>query len=98
MKTPELVPSARDATERRWAALCGLRLEGSLERDVVFGAAPAAGGGAFEVAHVRGDVALRRREAATAATVAVATAAGTVAGAEELDAVGDDLDTLPFVA
>src|SRR3954454_6813168 len=70
----------------------------SSERNIVFGAAATTGRGAFEVAHVRGNVALWRREAATATTVAVATAAGTVAGAEELDAVGDDLDALPFVA
>src|SRR3954454_9022643 len=73
-----------------------------LERNVVFVAAAATGRGAFEVAHVRGDVALWRREATAtltaATTVAVATAAGTVAGAEELDAVGHDLDALPFVA
>src|SRR3954454_3154086 len=73
-----------------------------LERNVVFVAAAATGRGAFEVAHVRGDVALWRREATAtvtaATTVAVATAAGTVAGSEELDGVGDDLDALPFVA
>src|SRR3954469_24218020 len=57
---------------------------GSLERNIVFRAATATGGGRFEVAHVSRDVALGRGETATTA-VAVSTATGAVAGSEELD-------------
>src|ERR1700710_1184903 len=70
-----------------------------LERDVVFGTAPApagAGCGPFEVGGVGRDVAGRRE--APAPTVAIASAPGAVAGAEELDRVGDDLDGLAFAA
>src|SRR4051794_5149972 len=66
------------------------------EGDVVFGAATATtGGGAFEVGGVGRDVAAGGE---SATTVAAAPTTGAVAGAEELDRVGDDLDRLPFAA
>src|SRR4051795_2016317 len=67
---------------------------GPSERDVVFGCGSAARRRRGEVAFVGRDVAARRAEAAAvAATTGVAVAtAGPVAGAEELDGVGDDLD------
>src|SRR4051794_40716181 len=72
----------------------------ALKGDVVFGGRSAAGRGRGEVAFVGRDVAARRAEAAAvAATASVAVAtAGPVARAKELDAVGDDLDRLPFAA
>src|SRR4051794_20362647 len=86
---------------------CGARRASSLpdsrwtssERNIVLGGVATARRGGFEIAHVGRDVALRGSESApVAAATAVAAAARPVAGSEELDGVGDDLDALSFVA
>src|SRR3954466_7054628 len=67
-----------------------------LEGDVVVGGRRAARGpGGLEVGGVRRHVALRGK--APAASAAVAAALATVAGAEELHGVGDDVDRLTLL-